>query len=64
MRRAGHVACMGDMKKAYKMLGGKTEGKRSLGKPRDRWRILDWILEGEGVDWIHLAHDRTSGWLL
>jgi hypothetical protein len=55
---------MGDMKKAYKMLGGKTEGKRSLGKPRDRWRILDWILEGEGVDWIHLAHDRTSGWLL
>jgi hypothetical protein len=35
IRWAGHVACMGGG--AYRVLVGKTEGKRSLGRPRRRW---------------------------
>jgi len=30
MRWVGHVACMGEMRNAYKILVGKPEGKRSL----------------------------------
>jgi hypothetical protein len=35
MRCAGHVARMGEEKKVYKVLVGKPEGKRSLGRYRD-----------------------------
>jgi hypothetical protein len=34
MRRAGHVAQLGEKKNAYKILVGKLQGKRSLGRPR------------------------------
>jgi hypothetical protein len=34
---AGHVARMGGMRNAYKILLGKPEGKRPLGRPRSRW---------------------------
>jgi hypothetical protein len=37
MRWVGHVACMGEERKAYRVLAGKPEGKRPLGKPRHRW---------------------------
>jgi hypothetical protein len=37
MRWAGHVASMGKRKTAYKVLVGKPEGKRPLGRPRRRW---------------------------
>jgi hypothetical protein len=37
MRWAGHVARMGVKKNAYRILVGKPEGKRPLGKPRHRW---------------------------
>jgi hypothetical protein len=37
MRRAGHVARMGKERKVYKVLVGKSEGKRPLGRPRHRW---------------------------
>jgi hypothetical protein len=37
MRWAGHVARMGEGRKLYKVLVGKPEGKRPLGKPRRRW---------------------------
>jgi hypothetical protein len=37
MRWAGHVACMGEERKVYKVLVGKPEGKRPLGRPRHRW---------------------------
>jgi hypothetical protein len=37
MRRAGHVARMGEKRNAYRLLVGKSEGKRPLGKPRRRW---------------------------
>ena len=47
----------------YRVLVGKTEGKRSLGRPRHRWEdniIMD-LLEvgwGRGMEWIDLAQDR------
>jgi hypothetical protein len=37
MRWAGHVARMGEERKVYKVLVGKPEGKRTLGRPRRRW---------------------------
>jgi hypothetical protein len=42
---------MWEMKNTYKILVGKTEGKRELGRPRGTW---------EGVDWNHLAQDRDQ----
>ena len=37
MRWAGHVACMGEGRGVYRVLVGKPEGKRPLGRPRRRW---------------------------
>jgi hypothetical protein len=37
MRLAGHVARMGEKKNVYRLLVGKPEGKRPLGRPRLRW---------------------------
>jgi hypothetical protein len=37
MRWAGHVARMGEKRNAYRLLVGKPEGKRPLGRPRHRW---------------------------
>jgi hypothetical protein len=33
----GHVARMGEKTNAYRLLMGKSEGKRPLGRPRRRW---------------------------
>jgi hypothetical protein len=56
------VACMGEERKLYKVLVGKPEGKRPLGRPRLSWRMgSEWILgrlAWGGVDWIQLARDR------
>jgi hypothetical protein len=55
---------MGEKRNVYRLLVGKPEGKRSLGRPRRRW--LDNIkmdLSEIGfsvVDWIGLAQDRYS----
>jgi hypothetical protein len=38
-RWAGHVARMGETRKAYRILVGKTEEKRPLGRPRRRWEV-------------------------
>jgi hypothetical protein len=62
MRWAGHVARMGEKRNAYRILVGKPEGRRPLGRPRRRWvdnikidlREIGW----NGVDWIDLAQDR------
>jgi hypothetical protein len=41
----GHVVRMGGMRIAYNILIAKPEGKRLLGRPRSRWKIiLEWIL--------------------
>jgi hypothetical protein len=62
---AGHVARMGETRNAYRILVGKPEGKRPLGRPRPMWRtILEWILEGyDGMVWTGLIWLRigTSG---
>jgi hypothetical protein len=64
MRWAGHVARIGQERKVYKVLVGKPEGKRPLGRPRRRWedRIrMDLTEIGLGdVDWIRLAQDRDQ----
>ena len=62
MRLAGHVARMGEERGAYRVLVGKPEGKRPLGRPRRRCvdNIRMYLQEvGCGyVDWIGLAQDR------
>jgi hypothetical protein len=56
MRWAEHVARMGDSRCVYRVLVGKPEGKRPLGKPRHRWEDdikMDLQEVGCGVmDWI------------
>jgi hypothetical protein len=62
MRWAVHVARTAEESKVYKVLVGKPEGKRPLGKPRRRWENgirMDLKEIGWGsVEWIHLAQDR------
>ena len=61
-RWAGHVARMGEERGAYRVLVGKPDGKRPLGRPRIRWVDnirMDFQEVGCGyVDWIGLAQDR------
>jgi hypothetical protein len=53
---------MGEEMNVYRVLMGKPEGKRPLGRPRHRWEdgiIMDLRETGWGsVDWIQLAQDR------
>ena len=64
MRWAGHVANMGKGKGVHRVLVGKPEGKRPLGRPRRRWEDnikLDIQEVGCGdMDWIELSQDRDS----
>ena len=59
---AGHVAHMGEERGAYRVLVGKLEGRRPLGRPRHRWvdnTRMDLLEVGcEYMDWIGLAQDR------
>jgi hypothetical protein len=61
MRWAGHVARRGDRRGAYRVLVGKPEGRRPLGRPRCRWEdnikvdlqemgwgTMDWFRIGTG----------------
>jgi hypothetical protein len=49
---------MGEKRKVYKVLVGKPEGKRPLGRPRPRWEDRIRMDLRETVDWIRLAQDR------
>jgi hypothetical protein len=40
VKRDGHVACMGDNRKAYRILMGNPEEKRSFGRPRHKWKLI------------------------
>jgi hypothetical protein len=64
MRWAGHVARMREKLNAYRILVGRPDGKRPLGRPRRRWvdnikmylREIGW----DGMGWIDLAQDRDQ----
>ena len=62
MRWAGHVARMGEETGVYRVLVGKLEGRRQLGRPRHRWMDnirMDLQEVGCGyMDWFGLAQDR------
>jgi hypothetical protein len=64
MRWAGHVARMGEERNAYRLVVGKSEGKRPLGRSRRRWAEnikMDLLEIGwGGVDWIRLGQDREK----
>ena len=63
MRWAGHVARMEEGRVVHRVLVGKPEGKRPLGRPRRRWEDnIKMDLEvGRGCeDWMELAQDRDS----
>jgi len=59
---AGHVARMGEGKGVHRVLVGKPEGKRPLGRPRCRWEdnIKMELQEvgGSRGDWMEFAQDR------
>ena len=58
----GSCSTYGERRCAYRILVGKLEGKRPLGRPRCRWENnikMDLQEVGcEGMDWIELAKDR------
>ena len=63
MSWVGHVGRMGEKRGAYRILVGKPEGKRQLGRPRHRlednikMELQEVGLEGF-MDWIDLAEER------
>ena len=71
MRWAGHVARMGEDRGVQRVLVGKPEGKRPLGKPRrgDRRIILRWIFRklervvGTGWSWLRIGTGGGYLWV-
>jgi hypothetical protein len=63
MRWARHVVCIGEGRGVYRVLVGRPEGKRPLGRPRRRWKDNIKIdLREIGIDeanWIRLAQDTV-----
>jgi len=63
MRWSGHVARMGEGRGVHRVLVGKPEGKRPLGRPRHRWEDnIKWIfVKWEGVEtgwsWLRIGTD-------
>jgi hypothetical protein len=64
MRWAGHVARIGAKRNAYRILVGKTEGTRPLGKPRnmceDNIKMNLREIGCSGMDWIDVAQNRDE----
>ena len=62
MTWAGHVARMGEERGVFRLLVGKLDGRKPLGRPSRRWvdNIRKHLQEvGCGyMDWIELAQDR------
>jgi hypothetical protein len=62
MRWIRHVARMG--RNSYRILVGKPEGKRPLGRTKRRWKdnIIKYLREigWDSMDWIDLAQDRDQ----
>ena len=64
MSWAGHVACMAEESGVHRVLVGKPEGKRPLGRPRRRWEDnikmdIQKVGGSRGV-WMELAQDREG----
>jgi hypothetical protein len=60
---------MGEERKVYKVLVGKPEGKRPLGRPRPRWQVgIKMDLRETGFGGVRIGFDclrtRTGGGLL
>jgi hypothetical protein len=59
----GPCSTNGEKRNAYRLLVGKLEGKRSVGRPRRRWvdniRMDLGAVRWDDVDWIGLAKDRN-----
>jgi hypothetical protein len=59
MKWVGHVACMGGMRNAFRIMVAKPDGKSQLGRSRRRWEdnikinLRETALEA--VDWLHLS---------
>jgi hypothetical protein len=64
IRWAGHVAHMREGRGVYKVMTGKLEWKRPMGRPRRRWeynRKMDRREIGiDGANWTRLAQDRVQ----
>jgi hypothetical protein len=66
MRWMGHVACMGERRGVYRVFVGRPEGKRPLGRPRQRWEdnikmdLREIVIDG--ANWIQLAQNRVQWW--
>ena len=61
MRWSGHVARLGEGRVVHRVLVGKPEGKRPLGRPRRRWEDIKKDVQEMGGgcgDWMELAQDR------
>ena len=62
MRWAGHMARMGEDRGVHRVLVGKPEGKRPLGRPRRRWedniKMDPQEVGGGRGDWMELVQDR------
>jgi transcription termination factor 2 len=64
MRWVGHVARMEEGRGVYRVLVGRPEGKRPLGRPRRRWKDnIKMDVRETGIDeanWIQVAQDRVQ----
>jgi hypothetical protein len=62
LRALEHVARMGERRGPYRVLVGKIEGRRRLGKPKRRWENIIKMdlpeVESWGMDWIDLVQER------
>jgi hypothetical protein len=68
LRWAGHVAHMGEVRGVHRVLVGKPEGKRSLGRPRHKWEDKMDLQEvggvvGTGWSWLRIGTGGGRLWV-
>jgi hypothetical protein len=64
MRWAGQVARMGEGRGVYRVLVGKPEGRRPLGRPRHRWEDnIKMDLQGVGGSWLRIGTGGGRLWV-
>jgi hypothetical protein len=64
VRWVEHVARMGEKRGVYRVVVGKPEGNKPLGRPRHRWldnvKMDRQVVGCRGLDWFELVEDRDS----